>query len=99
MNQDEIGQLHQIVQGLRAEGCTLVLVEHKVQFVLDLADRIAALYQGKLLALGESGSTLSRGEVVETYLGPKGRIARDTQAPPAGEADTGDELKDGATRT
>ncbi|MPZ63664.1 MAG: ATP-binding cassette domain-containing protein [Propionibacteriales bacterium] len=75
LNQGEIDKLHEIVQGLRTGGCTPVLVEHNVQFVVDLADRIAVLHQGELLALGEPRATLSRDEVVEAYLGPKGRLA------------------------
>lgn len=76
LNQDEIERLRDIVNGLREEGYSLVLVEHNVHFVLDLADRVAVMHRGRLLAIGEPRETLSREEVVEAYLGPKGRISK-----------------------
>ncbi|MPZ83526.1 MAG: ATP-binding cassette domain-containing protein [Actinophytocola sp.] len=75
LNDEEVERLHEVVDGLRDDGCTAVLVEHNVQFVLDLADRIAVLHRGELLALGEPRETLSREDVVEAYLGPKGRLS------------------------
>lgn len=73
LNATEIDHLRGIVHGLRSEGRTALLVEHNVQFVLDLADRVAVLHRGDMLAVGEPHETLRRPEVVEAYLGPKGR--------------------------
>jgi ABC-type branched-subunit amino acid transport system ATPase component len=99
LNEQEIDLLREIIGGLRAQGITSLLVEHNVQFVLDLADRVAVLDRGRLLALGEPRATLGRPEVVEAYLGPKGR-ARVDSAPlgsaPADSAPLGSAPADSA---
>jgi branched-chain amino acid transport system ATP-binding protein len=74
LNPAEIERLHEVVLGLREEGRTAVLVEHNVQFVLDLADRVAVLARGRMLAIGAPRETLRRPEVVEAYLGPKAAV-------------------------
>jgi branched-chain amino acid transport system ATP-binding protein len=80
LNATEIERLRDIVLGMRAEGRTALLVEHNVQFVLDLADRVAVLHRGLMLAVGTPRETLRRPDVVEAYLGPKGRVREDEGA-------------------
>jgi ABC-type branched-subunit amino acid transport system ATPase component len=78
LNPAEIDRLREIVLALRADGRTAVLVEHNVQFVLDLADRVAVLSRGRMLAIGAPRETLRRPEVVEAYLGPKATVREDS---------------------
>ena len=73
LSPDEIERLRGVVDRLRQRGGTVLLVEHNVQFVLDLADRVAVLHRGEVLAAGAPRETLRRREVVEAYLGPAGR--------------------------
>jgi ABC-type branched-subunit amino acid transport system ATPase component/MFS family permease len=53
----------------RSLGATLVVVEHDIAFVAELADRLVALDRGMVLAMGEPQELLARTEVMETFLG------------------------------
>jgi ABC-type branched-subunit amino acid transport system ATPase component len=84
LNGAEIDRLRDVVHRMRSEGRTAVLVEHNVHFVLDLADRVAVLNRGELLAEGPPRETLQLPSVVEAYLGPRGRpVDRTNQTQPA----------------
>ena len=50
-------------------GCTLLLVEHDMGVVFDLADRIAVLVQGELLALDTPARVRADPRVQAAYLG------------------------------
>ncbi|MBI2617910.1 ABC transporter ATP-binding protein [Candidatus Kaiserbacteria bacterium] len=58
-----------IVQKLRSEGKTVVLIEHDMEIIKHLSDHLIVLDAGKLLAEGKSHEVLSRKEVIEAYLG------------------------------
>jgi branched-chain amino acid transport system ATP-binding protein len=53
----------------RALSATLVIVEHDIAFVAELADRLVAVDRGMVLAEGPPGEVLARSEVRETFLG------------------------------
>jgi ABC-type branched-subunit amino acid transport system ATPase component len=50
----------------------MIWVEHDMQMVNDLADRLVVLAHGRPLAEGTPETVLSRPEVVEAYLGRRG---------------------------
>jgi ABC-type glutathione transport system ATPase component len=56
---------------ISATGTTVILVEHNVSFVADLADVIHVLARGRLLASGEPRSVIADPAVVESYFGSK----------------------------
>lgn len=58
-----------IVASLRERGKTVVLVEHDMGVIRQLADHVIVMDEGKLLAEGEPEEVLARREVVEAYLG------------------------------
>jgi branched-chain amino acid transport system ATP-binding protein len=58
-----------IVASLRERGKTVVLVEHDMGVIRQLADHVIVMDEGKLLAEGTPEDVLSRREVVEAYLG------------------------------
>jgi ABC-type branched-subunit amino acid transport system ATPase component len=64
---EAMGELLRHVQ--RRLGATLVVVEHDIGFVSDLADRLVALDRGRVLAEGEPDDVLARPEVAEAFLG------------------------------
>jgi ABC-type branched-subunit amino acid transport system ATPase component len=58
-----------IVGSLRERGKTVVLVEHDMGVIRQLADHVIVMDEGKLLAEGAPEDVLTRREVVEAYLG------------------------------
>jgi ABC-type branched-subunit amino acid transport system ATPase component/MFS family permease len=64
---EAMGELLRSVQ--RRLGATLVVVEHDIAFIAQLADRLVALDRGTVLAEGEPDEVLARHEVVEAFLG------------------------------
>ena len=50
-------------------GIAMVWVEHDMQMVADLADRICVLNYGKMLAEGTPDAVLKDARVIEAYLG------------------------------
>jgi branched-chain amino acid transport system permease protein len=65
----EVDQAVALIKRIRAGGTTIVFVEHLMRAVVALADRIAVLDQGKLLALGAPRETMQQPEVIGAYLG------------------------------
>jgi branched-chain amino acid transport system ATP-binding protein len=53
----------------REHGITLVVVEHNIRVLMNLAERVTVLYQGRLLATGTPAEMQADAAVVEAYLG------------------------------
>ena len=67
---DEAGEL---LSGIRAEmGLTMLLVEHHMHLVLEVADRVVAMNFGAVIASGEPEAVSNHPAVVEAYLGASG---------------------------
>ena len=58
-----------ILQELRQENKTVVLIEHDMGLIRELCDHIFVMDEGKLLAEGKPESVLEKREVIEAYLG------------------------------
>ena len=58
-----------LVRQIRAQGASIVFVEHLMRAVMELADRIVVLSYGRVIAAGGPADVMARGEVVEAYLG------------------------------
>jgi len=57
------------------EGRTLVMVEHDMEVVFNLADRISVIYYGRVLATGTPDEIRTNDEVKRAYLGRKASAA------------------------
>lgn len=66
---DRMAGMIRLLQGIRDEGVTIVLVEHVMQAVVALADQLTVLNFGQLLAQGATNDLLRMPEVIEAYLG------------------------------
>lgn len=70
MSVDEAPVILELIHRLKAEGDkTILLVEHKMDVVRSLADRIIVLHNGRLVADGEPAEVIASPVVQEAYLG------------------------------
>ena len=65
----EKAELAGLLRRLRADGVTILLVEHDMDFVMGLADRLVVMVFGTKLAEGDAGTVRANPAVVEAYLG------------------------------
>ncbi|MGI8686456.1 MAG: branched-chain amino acid ABC transporter ATP-binding protein/permease [Acidimicrobiales bacterium] len=70
MDGAERERLVRLVEGLRAGGLTIVLVEHHMETVLALADTVTVVHQGVKLVEGPPAVVAADALVQEAYLGP-----------------------------
>jgi branched-chain amino acid transport system ATP-binding protein len=69
MNETETAEMQQIVAGLKASGQTILLIEHKLDMVMRLSDRVIAMDDGKRIAEGPPLAVRNDPAVVTAYLG------------------------------
>lgn len=69
MNPEETRRMMALMRKLRASGVTLLLVEHDMQAIMGLCDRITCMSIGRLLAEGDPGEIRANPAVIEAYLG------------------------------
>ncbi len=84
MNPAETLELAEQIKGLKGLGLTVLLIEHKLDVVTQLADTVYVLDHGEIIAHGTPAEVRQNEEVLRAYLG------RNAQAAAAGIAGGGD---------
>jgi branched-chain amino acid transport system ATP-binding protein len=70
MSVDEVPVILDLIRALKSRrDCTILLVEHKMDVVRELADRIIVLHNGQLVADGEPAEVIASPIVQQAYLG------------------------------
>lgn len=69
LNDSEKLELARLVRLLRDSGITVLVIEHAMDFVMNLADRIVVLDYGRKLAEGPPEEIAANSDVVAAYLG------------------------------
>lgn len=65
----EVAGILELIRTLRDGGMTVLLVEHNIEAVLSVADRVVVLDQGRKIADGAPRAVLDHPDVVRAYLG------------------------------
>ncbi len=72
MNATEKVQLRELIDRIRNDKRTVLLIEHDVKLVMGLCDRVTVLDYGKQLAQGTPAEIQKNEKVIEAYLGTGG---------------------------
>ena len=65
----EIEQLAELIKMIRDGGITILLVEHRMELVMDIADKVIVLNYGSKIAEGTPAEIQSNDDVINAYLG------------------------------
>jgi ABC-type branched-subunit amino acid transport system ATPase component len=69
LNSSEIDEALRMIKSIAMRGITIIVIEHLIRVVADLAQRAVVLHHGAVLSEGPVDDVLKDPQVVEAYLG------------------------------
>ncbi len=69
LNRDEKGRIAEYIGRLRKHGITVILIDHHMDFVMNVASHIVVLHQGFVIACGTPQEVRNHPDVIKAYLG------------------------------
>jgi branched-chain amino acid transport system ATP-binding protein len=69
LNPSEIAEMMETVRAIRDDGVTILMIEHVMQAIMAISDRLLVLDYGTLIATGPPEEVANNPQVIEAYLG------------------------------
>jgi ABC-type branched-subunit amino acid transport system ATPase component len=69
LSPDELVKLRAIIEKLKARGAAVVIVDHNIEFILSVSDKILVMESGAPISLGSPAEVLADRHVQRAYLG------------------------------
>jgi branched-chain amino acid transport system ATP-binding protein len=69
LNPSEVRDIVPVVRAIRDSGITVLMIEHVMQAVMNLCERVHVLAQGRIICSGTPAEVVAAPQVVEAYLG------------------------------